>query len=65
MEQAVFVACRPEAIWDFPVLSKQYPDIESVYNITHALYEGTAARKQMMEYFAKAGAPIESYDLTL
>ncbi len=65
VEQAVFVACRPEAIWDFPVLSKQYPDIESVYNITHALYEGTAARKQMMEYFAKAGAPIESYDLTL
>lgn len=65
VEQAVFVACRPEAIWDFPVLAERYPDIESVYNVTHALCEGVAARKQMVEYFANAGTPIEVYELTL
>lgn len=64
-EQAVFVATRPEAIWDMPVLAKHYPDIQEIYTVTHTLYDGIAARQQMMAYFSKNNCPIETYDLPL
>lgn len=64
-EQAVFVALRPEAIWDFATLGKTYPDVQSVFGITAALYEGVAVRKQMAAYFANTNVAIESYALTL
>lgn len=63
-EQATFVATRPESIWDFSTLSKTYPDVQSVFDITHALYEGVAARKQMAAYFAQNGhAAADSYPI--
>ena len=62
--QAVFVATRPEAIWDFKTLATEYLDIQSVFNVTHALYEGVAARKQMASYFAQLdNVPSESYSI--
>lgn len=64
--QAVFVATRPEAIWDMSVLAKYYPDITSVYGVTHSLYEGVNARKKMMEYFTQNnGTKLDSYDLPI
>lgn len=64
VEQAVFVATRPEPVWDFETLSIGFPDVQSVFNITHALYESVAARKQMVEYFAqRANAIPESYPI--
>ena len=65
-EQAVFVATRPEAIWDMPVLAVHYPDIESVYNVTHSLYQGVAARQQMAQYLSMGhGRIAESYELPI
>lgn len=63
-EQAAFVATRPEPVWDFSTLSKAYPDIQSVHSITHSLYEGVAARKQMAAYFAQSEpSRVESYPI--
>lgn len=64
-EQAVFVATRPEAIWDMPLLAKYYPDIQEVYEIIHTLYTGIAARQQMMQYFSKYDVPVEIYELPM
>lgn len=65
-EQAVFVATRPEAIWDMPVLAKYYTDIASVHGVTHSLYEGIAARKKMGEYFTQSNDPgLDIYDLPI
>lgn len=64
LEQAVFVATRPETIWDFPVLATGYPDVQSVLNITQALYKGAAIGKQMSTYFAQnSDDASESYSI--
>ena len=63
IEQAIFVATRPEPIWDIPVLVEHYPDIQSVFDVTHALYSGVAARQQMVRYFGKGHAQCDTYHL--